>query len=205
MEFSKYYNKYEDEVIKEGIEAALSSFGEFMSKHGPDILGFSLLGNFILFGLVLLFYGNILTLGKIATIFRKGYDRAKEVKDIITGKDVDVKQISQNPGALKQRRALEKTQDKFGEDLSDVFNEIKQKDWDNAREEYKALSPQIRNNVEVQKIIIAEITKTLKEPPLYVKSPGNSTYQAIKKVINIKVAQASAAAVEKALFKVAGK
>ena len=191
MNFSEYYNKQEDATysLKEEVATAIIA-----------VLGFTVVAQLILFGATLLFYGNTFTLKKIATLFRKALVDFKDIPNILSGKaTVNVKQIVKEPGAVKQRRQLEKINDKYEGELKDLYGEIGRKEFDNARDEYKALHPSIKNNLDVQRAIITKITQVLKEPPLYIRSPGNNSYQAIKKVINIRVAQASAKAVEEAV------
>lgn len=196
MDFLEYYNKQED---KENL------LNEEVATVVGAILGLVVVANLVAFGLNLLFYSQATTLRKLAVLFNKSRNQFKSAINIFTGKEkIDTKQIIKDSRAIKQRRELENVNNKFGHELRDLYAEIEKKDFDNAREEFKALSPQVKNNLEVQRAVIAKISEVLKEPPLYVRSPGNKTYQAIKKIINIRVAQASAKAVEKAIIKMKG-
>ena len=190
MNFSEYYNIQEDinNVLNEDAVAV-----------AVGILGVLVAANLAAYGLNLLFYAQAITFKKISLLFKK---TKKEFKSAFSNQEkIDIQQITRDPRVVKQRRELEKVNNKFEDELKDLYEEVMEKDFENAKAEFKALDPSIKNNLEVQRAIIAKITDVLKEPPLYVRSPGNKTYQAIKKVINIRVAQASAKAVERALYK----
>ena len=166
------------------------------------VLGLVVGAQLIAFGLALFFQANAVTVKKLSIIIRKAMNNLKKSRDIISGKEkINTKMISQNNFAKQERRKLDKINDRYLDELKDLYEDIDNKNFDEARITFMELDPRVKNNLEVQRAIIAHITKVLREPPLYVKSPGNKTYQAIKKVINIKVAQASADAVKRALEK----
>lgn len=105
--------------------------------------------------------------------------------------------LSKSSEAKKQMEKIEKAEDKYSMELADVYSAIESKDWELASEKFKELSS-LKNNPDVIKAIINKISEVNEEPPLYINSPGNSTYQAIKKIINIKTAKAAADATKKA-------
>lgn len=109
-----------------------------------------------------------------------------------------INKLSNSPEAKKQLQKMEKAEEKYSEELSEVYKAIEEKDWNLAAEKFNELS-YLKNNPDVVKAIINKISEVNEEPPLYINSPGNSTYQAIKKIINIKTAKASAEATKKAL------
>lgn len=113
----------------------------------------------------------------------------------------NVRQMALNPKAREQARQMKEDKRKFEDELGTVFSAIEDKDFAAAKEEFGKVDKNIRNNPDAHKVIIVEITKALKEPPLYVSSPGNKTYQAIKRVINIRVARAAAMASKMAIEK----
>ncbi len=113
----------------------------------------------------------------------------------------NVKEMAYNPKAREQGRVMKENKRKFSEELAKVYSAIEAKDFNTAKVEFGKVDKDIRHNPDVYKVIIFEITKALKEPPLYVSSPGNKTYQAIKKIINIRVARASAMATKMAIEK----
>ena len=120
----------------------------------------------------------------------------KEISDERIKDKLD--KLSNSPEAKKQLQKMEKAEEKYSEELSEVYKAIENKDWNLAAEKFNELS-YLKNNPDVVKAIINKISEVNEEPPLYINSPGNSTYQAIKKIINIKTAKASAEATKKAL------
>lgn len=103
------------------------------------------------------------------------------LEDLSSDKKVDAYRNKNN----KNKRA-------FNSELKDVYLEIEAKNFESAKEAFDKTPKYIQNNPDVHRVLISEISKSLKEPPIYISSPGNETYRAIKKVINIRVAKASA-------------
>jgi len=126
-----------------------------------------------------------------------------DMKDYITKETATsaVRNLAQDPKARQKHQETEKNKRAFNEELKEVYSAIDQKNFDEAKEAFSKTSKFIQNNPDVHKVIISEISRVIGEPPLYVKSPGNETYRAIKKVINIRVAKASAYATKIALGK----
>ena len=192
-DFLEFHNKKEDinNVLQEEVATIAGA-----------VIGLTVVLHLAAYGLSLLFYANTVTIKGIATIIRKAMNNIRKSRDILTGKTkIDVRMISKDPVAKQERRKLDKVNDKYADDLKELYEDIEAKNFDSARSAYMALDPAVKNNLDVQRLIITKITKELREPPVYTRSPGNKTYQAIKKVINIKVAQASAEAVKRALEK----
>lgn len=137
---------------------------------------------------------------KTVNIWRKIF---RDTKNKITKQRVvsNVKEMAFDPKAREQGRAMKADKRKFESELSSVYSAIEERDFNSAKEEFDKVDKNIRNNPDAHKVIIVEITRSLKEPPLYVTSPGNKSYQAIKRIINIRVARASAMASKMAIEK----
>ena len=140
------------------------------------------------------------TLKGLKLLWSKIFKTGKEVfnpeaviRDVKT--DVKVREV---------KNKMEENKRKFEEELKYVYLNIANKDFDQAKIELNKVDPSLKNNPDVQKSIIVEITKSMRLPPLYIQSPGNKTYQAIKKVLNIKMARAAAAATEMAFKQSSG-
>jgi hypothetical protein len=129
--------------------------------------------------------------GKVIRMWKKSFS---DIKDFITPGNVNkvVKDISRDPKTQDQVRKTERNKRAFEAELREVYSAIEKKDFNEAKEEFSKSPKYIQNNPDVYKVIIAELSRVLKEPPIYVQSPGNETYQAIKKIINIRVAKAAA-------------
>lgn len=103
-----------------------------------------------------------------------------------------VRQISRDSKTQQKVQENQRNKRAFENEMREVYSAIEIKDFETAKNEFSKAARFIQNNPDVHKVIIYEISKVLKEPPIYVSSPGNPTYQAIKKVINIRVAKAAA-------------
>lgn len=151
-------------------------------------------------------WGGSLLLVKSVKLVDKVIDNLKRTIKTIRSfgkKDVEsiINKIKQDPNVKRQKDKTETAINKFEDDLYQIYTKIENKNWSAARNEFLNLPKDIRNNPDVRKIIITKTTKELKEPPLYVTSPGNKTYQAIKKIIDISTARAAATATRMALDK----
>jgi hypothetical protein len=74
---------------------------------------------------------------------------------------------------------FEKINDKYEEELMHIYNAIEEKDWEEAKNEYKLLN----KNKEIKQCIVEKIVDVCGEPPIYINSPGNETYRVIKKIM----------------------
>ena len=131
------------------------------------------------------------TVSKIVKAWR---DLFQDIQTTITRDTVQetVEEISKDSKSRKFQRETKKNRRAFQEELREVYSAIESKDFNLARDEFAQTPKYIQNNPDVHRVLISEISKVLQEPPIYVSSPGNPTYQAIKKVINIRVAKAAA-------------
>ena len=109
------------------------------------------------------------------------------------------KKMVESKEAQKTIEKIDKIEDKYYDELRDIYRDIEEKNWDEAAEDFKELPSNLQSNLDILKAIINKISAVNEEPPLYINSPGNTTYQAIKKIIGIKVARSAAEAVRKAI------
>lgn len=196
--FSYYYNDIEEkqldeEMVNEEVATIVMAVLAF-----PSVVAlFAWVGS-ILFTSYFRGLGRIT--GKVVSMWRSLFS---DMKDYITRDNVQkaVKDLAQDPKAKDQLRKTDKNKRAFENELKKVYEAIESKDFELAKEEFDKAPKYIQNNPDVHKVIIAEISRILKEPPIYVSSPGNETYRAIKKVINIRVAKASAYATKMAMGK----
>jgi len=101
-----------------------------------------------------------------------------------------VKEIEKAPEARKAVNDIEKVQNKYYEELKDIYIAVERKDMGSAEELYDGLPVNLRENPEVKVAIINAILQSFEEPPIYIVSPGNDTYQAIKRLFGQKIARA---------------
>jgi hypothetical protein len=189
-EFREFFEEKENqnfdkEMLEEGVLSVIFT-----------LLGYGIVGGVLAFGGTLLIMGGKAYVMKMGDLWRKIIGK--------TGKKVDpqtVMQAIETNGQVKAEKVkLEEKHRTYEEQLKEVYDGIDKRDFEEAKQAYYRLPRTLQSNPDVHKAIITEITKALKEPPLYIKSPGNPTYQAIKRVLNIRVARAAAQAVEMALM-----
>jgi len=100
------------------------------------------------------------------------------------------KEIKSSPEVIKVMNDVEKIYKRYEELLKDIYSAIENKNSDLAFELFNNKPEVVRENPEIKLAIIQKILKSYKQPPLYVTSPGNETYQAIKKILGQKIAKA---------------
>lgn len=196
--FSDYYGTKEDlqldeEMLKEDAATVVMAVLAF-----PSIVALLAWVGSILFTSYFRGLGKIT--GRVVSMWRSLFS---DMKDYITRDNVQkaVKDLAQDPKSKDQVRKTDKNKRAFESELRKVYEAIESKDFELAKEEFNKAPKYIQNNPDVHKVIISEISRVLKEPPIYVSSPGNETYRAIKKVINIRVAKAAAYATKIAMGK----
>jgi len=84
-----------------------------------------------------------------------------------------------DPSIKSVESEFEKINDKYEEELMHIYNAIEEKDWEEAKNEYKLLN----KNKEIKQCIVEKIVDVCGEPPIYINSPGNETYRVIKKIM----------------------
>jgi hypothetical protein len=90
---------------------------------------------------------------------------------------------------------------RFEEPLKDVFEAIRNDDFKLAKEEYKKLPAQYKTMSAINNAIIGAVVKQTGEVPISIQSRGNSAFNAVKTIINIRVAKASSIASKVAIKK----
>jgi len=162
-------------------------------------LGYGAAGLITAFGATLLTLGGIKAVKGLAKLWKKIFHefKGKAPQEI-------VKEVKLDPKINQIKKDIEKRSRAYEDSLKDVYGAINEKDFALAKQNFEKLDPTLKNNPDVHKAIITEITKVMKLPPLYVQSPGNTTYQKIKQVLGIKIARAAAAATEMAFKKMSG-
>jgi hypothetical protein len=186
---------FKDYLIEEEEKQIELELKEDVPQTVANILGFATGGIAIAFGASLLTLGGLTAIKGLKFLWQK---IKKTAKDILKPKEIITK-AKTDPQVKKIKEEIKETKKKFEDELKHVYIAIGQKDFDTASEEYNNLSSTFQNNPDVIKSIVAEITRVIEQPPIYIQSPGNQTYQAIKKVLNIRIARAAAMATEMAI------
>ena len=187
--FKDFYNDKEEQQLDEELlnEDAVTIVMATLAL--PSVVAVMAWGGSLLFTSYLKGLGFIT--GKVIRMWQRAFS---DIKDFVNTENVSkaVKDASRDPKSQDQVRKAERNKRAFSNELKEVYAAIETKDFLRAKEEFDKTAKFIQNNPDVHKVIISEISGALKEPPIYIASPGNDTYQAIKKVINIRVAKAAA-------------
>ena len=138
-------------------------------------------------------------INKIITAWKNIFSNVKTVgkKEVVQ----TVREIAKDDRVRRARKEIEQDKREYEEELGAVYKAIEDQNITNAKLEFTKLDKNFKNNPDIHKVLISEISKSFKEPPLYISSPGNKTYQAIKKIMNIRIARAAATATKMALEK----
>lgn len=187
--FKEYYNDKEEIQLDEEMlnEDAITIVMSALAL--PSVIAVMAWAGSLLFTSYIKGLGFIT--GKVIRMWRQAFS---DVRDFVTTENVNkaVKDAGRDPKAQDQLRKTERNKRAFATELKEVYNAIESKDFNKAKEEFAKTPKYIQNNPDVHKVIITELSRVLKEPPIYISSPGNETYQAIKKIINIRIAKAAA-------------
>ncbi len=159
-----------------------------------SILGYTTISGLAVFGgAVLVASAKRAKLGnKIKKLFAK-----------IAGKETDFN-LKKGTDKLKQKSGIRDMYDSYkksemAEKLSDVLAAISRRDYEEALSEYRA-SGEFGNDDAIRIISLA-VTEEFGEPPLYYISPGNESFQFLKRIVGPRTAKAVADSVMYALNK----
>ena len=104
--------------------------------------------------------------------------------------DKTLETISKSAEVQKAVREVDKLKEKYAGPLESVYEAIEKKNSDSAENMFKRLEEKYQNNPEVRTALVDKILESYNQPPIYIASPGNETYQAIKKILGQKTARA---------------
>lgn len=178
------------DFIEEQEEKDFNTLNEDAAQVIGTVLGIATTGLLAAYG------GSLIVLGAAKSVKGLQYiwDKIKETMKGETPKGFLFK-IRKNKLVNQEVVKAEENKKEYSDVLKEVYVAIEEKDFVKTKEKFAALSPQYRNMPEIKQIMINEITKSLKEPPLWPPSPGNSTYKAIRNVLGLAEAKAAAMAV----------
>lgn len=180
--FREYYEDKEHEQINEELTTAIIA-GLFGLPAGLTVLGW---GASIIYKYARM---NTKKFSKMAKTWR-------DFKDLFRSKNPEkkIKKTAENmrssPEVKKAERQVDKLREKYAEPLKEIYEAIENKNPEEAKELVQRLEDKYKNNPEVKTALIDKILEVYKEPPIYIKSPGNDTYAAINKIVGKKEAEA---------------
>lgn len=178
------------DFIEEQEEKEFDTLNEDAAQVIGNVLGYATVGLLAAYG------GSLIVLGAAKSVKGLQYiwEKIRETIKDETPKSFLFK-IKKNKLVNHELTKAEENKKEYGDVLKDVYTAIEEKDFVKTKEKFAALSPQYRNMPEIKQIVINEVTKSLKEPPLWPPSPGNATYKAIRNVLGLAEAKAAAMAV----------
>lgn len=115
-------------------------------------------------------------------LFKKGKGEEKVEKTLDN--------ISKSAEVQKAVREVDKIREKYAEPLEALYGAIEEKNIEDAENIFDRLEDKYKNNPEVRTALIDKIFEVYDQPPIYISSPGNDTYQAIKNILGQKTAKA---------------
>lgn len=193
--FSEYYEEKETEQLNE--EALTAIIGASLALPA---------------GLLASYFASRMTYryAKVnVKIVRKIVKTWEEFKNLFKRQDKEkiqqkiektVEEISNSPEAQKANRQADKLREKYSNTLSEVYEAIENGNQEEAKDAFLKLGTKYQNNPEINTAILDKIFDEYDEPPIHVSSPGNETYQMIKKILGQKIAK-SAEAMTRESFK----
>ena len=199
--FSEYIFENEEKQLDESVGAILGSLGIGV---GGVIAG-SVLAGLAVYGAVFIVYGYTKAQSKIVIAITKLWRSLKNVisgtKDFVNNKEGDVREAirdaQRDPKVVRAIDKMDIVKQKYSEELNDVFESLNQKKWKEAKDKLAKKHDDVKNNPIVRSIIIAEIVKITGEPVMFVASPGNESFRAVKDIFDLKTAKmASDATIE---------
>jgi len=167
-------------------------------------LGYTIGAAALAFGGTLLIIAGKKYVLKMKDLWQKIFNRKKKPNVESKSAEQVIHEIENDAKVKSEKAKIEAKKRAYEDKLHEVYLAIESKDFNKAKEAFYQVDRNLQNSPDVHKAIIFEVTKVLKEPPLYVKSPGNTSYQAIKKLLNIRVARAAASAVQQSLVSASG-
>jgi len=187
------FNNKKEEQLNEGV-------GEFLTSLGIGLGGVvagSIFAGLAIYGAVFIVYGYTKAQSKIIISITKLWRNLKNLisgtKEFVESNQNDVRNAivdaKKDPKVMKALDRMDVVKQKYMEDLADVFESLNQKKWKEAKIKLSDKDDDIKNNPIVKNIIIAEVVKITGEPVMFVASPGNESFRAIKDIFDLKTAK----------------
>lgn len=94
-------------------------------------------------------------------------------------------------------------EEEYLEELKEVYKEIEKRNYEKAHQEYLKLNKNLRNLPEINRTIVSFTSTKIGKLAVSLPSPGNETFQAIRKILSLKEAKAAALMTELTMKKLA--
>lgn len=181
---TELYKEKEEQELEEGFLAGVQT--------AATVLGYSALSGLTAFGGAMLVAAAVR--GKVGSKLRNFFRK-------IAGKDINLKKGTDK---LKNKSGVKTAYDSYkssemAERLSSVLEAIKRKDYEDATYAYR--SSGVVGDPEAIRVMSLAIAEEFGEPPLYYISPGNESYQFLKRIVGPRIAKSVSDSVIYALNK----
>jgi hypothetical protein len=184
----KSFRDYVEE--KELNEGVIDSFLGFIGR----ILGIGTAGVLSAWLAALLFKGGLGAVNSFSSSIGKGKELFKK----------NFKEnIRESSAVKKELQEMKKVENKYEEELAEVINPLREKNYKLAAENFKNLPREKQNSTEIKRFVVSEIIKSCEQIPVSSPTPGNQAYQVIKKFYDLATAKAIAEAFQKEALKYA--
>lgn len=130
----------------------------------------------------LLFKGGVGVVNSFANTFGK----AKAISFKKNFKET----VKDSPSVKDQINKTEALKKKYEEDLGTIVDNIKEKKWEEAVQEFNELPADKKHSTEITNIIVSEIITVTKSIPIAEPTPGNECYRALKLFVGMSAAKA---------------
>lgn len=190
-------------TLKEHIENKENLIESISETAAAVIIGIPTVSLLAAWGTSLILYGFSKSSKGIYNIFKKATENFNFIKR--DAFETYFNKQRSNPVVKQEIIKAVESKREYSDILEKVYDAIEEGNYQNLKEEYNALPTNFKNMNAIKQVLINEITKKTKEPPISTPTPGNKTYKIIREILGLKEAKAAAQAVMYSLTKVSSK
>ena len=170
------YEEKQDNEFQQQLDEGFAT----VAATAANVLGYTALSGFAAFGGAMLVAAGVR--GKVGSKIKNFFRR-------IAGKPINMKKGAEK---LRDKSAVKSTYDAYknsdtAKRLDVVLDAIRRKDYEEALNGYRATG--LVGDPEAIRVISLAVTEAFNEPPLYYISPGNTSYQFLKRIVGPGVAK----------------
>ena len=183
--FKDYLEEKEYEQLNEGMaEKVASILGKFIGISTAGVLA-AWIGALLFKGGSKAIDSFSKTLGKRNEEFKRNFRQ----------------EVRESPAIKKELNEMNNLNNKYEEELAEVITPLREKDFSTAAEVFKNLPREKQTSSEIKRFIIEEIVRITQQIPVSSPTPGNQSYQIIKKFYDLATAKAVSEALQKEALK----
>lgn len=158
--------------------------------------------------------GNVLGIGTVGVLYawagamllKGGIGAVNSIAGALGKKGIQfksgIKSIKNSPSVKNEENEMIELRKKYGEEIKDITNAIKNDDVVEAAALFKGLPIAKQNSTEIRKLIVEDVIKATKQIPVCEPTPGNKCYKFLRTLFGMKPAQAMARAFQDQVNKI---